>query len=257
MSKVLIAIAVAVALLTVNALVVLVQELVEAPLYYEADLNDKYLVLVANVRIHEFHDYSYFYIALDSLDRGIYSYGFIILKDPDKSHPTIYLIHSPSNWTDIGLVTSSELELMLLIDKIENKAYYIALNAEGEVSLGEVGRVFGISIISDSVSKEIPKPKVSLEKVEVIGCNDTEVKDLFKRGEYFKISSVCGVKVKLPQETTTATSITLEQSSSPISASGSEEEPYGTLRWIIILLIIATTIASLAIYVKHSIMSKV
>ncbi len=249
MSKALIAVAVAV--LAVNALVASVQKLVEAPLYYEADLNDEYLLLVASVRIYEFHDYSYFYIALDSLDRGIYSYGFIILKDPDKSYPTIYLIHSPSNWSDIGLATSSNLELKLLIDRVENKLYYAALDAEGEVGLEGVGRVFGVSVISDSVSKEIPKPKVLLEKVEVAGCNNTDVKDLFKRGEYFKISNVCEVKVKLPQETTTTPSTTLEQSSLPSGTSRNEGVLYGALRWVIILLIIATTIAALATYVRR------
>lgn len=249
MSKALIAIAIVV--LAVNAFIASMQELVEAPLYYEADLNNEYLLLMANIRIAEFHDYSYFYIALDSLDRGIYSYGFIVLKDPDESYPTIYLIHSSINWTNIGLVTSNELELQLLIDRVENKVYYTALGVEGEVSLESIGRVFGISIISDSISKEIPKPKVFLEKVEVAGCNNTEVKDLFKRSEYSKISNICEVKVKLPQEITTTTTITLEQSSRPSSISRDEEVPYSTLKWVIILLIVVTTATALAIYFRH------
>lgn len=247
MGKALVAIAIAV--LAVNALTVSMQGLVETPLYYEADLNNEYLLLIASIRVAEFHNYSYFYIALDSLDRGIYSYGFIVLKDPEKSHPTIYLIHSPSNWIDIGFVTSNELELRLLIDRVENKVYYVALDTKGEINIEGVGRVFGISVISDSISKDIPKPKVFLERVEVAGCNNTGVKDLFKRGEYLKISDVCEVKIKLPQETTT-TPITLEQPSYP-NVSEDKGMFYSTLKWIIIMLMIATIAIALAISIRQ------
>jgi len=245
-------VAITIVVLAVNAFAALTQELIEAPLYYEADLNNDYLLLIASIRITEFHDYSYFYIALDSLDRGIYNYGFIVLKDPDESHPTIYLIHSPSNWTNVGLVVGSEVELLLLVDRVENKIYYVVLNAKGEVSVEGIGRVFGISIISDSVSRDIPKPKVFLEKAEVAGCNNTEVKDLFKRGEYLKISDVCEVKIKLPQETTATPPIaTLEESSSLSGISGDEGIFHSTLKWVIILIIVATTAAALVIYVRR------
>lgn len=175
---------------------------------YIINVTGNYTILDVNFELINISIFNYIYIALDTLDKGAgYSYGIIIIYDPDEKAPTIYLMAgSGNNWYRImSLDTKDNVSFSILIDYNNRTIYYIVNNKTGSINRSMIIVPEGVSIILDSIGTEYPPPSIDLKKLIVLETNNTHVVDYFIKADLTKVYEISIVRLNKTKIETTPT----------------------------------------------------
>ncbi|MEM0380299.1 MAG: hypothetical protein QW607_10200 [Desulfurococcaceae archaeon] len=97
-------------------------------------------VLDMNITVRSMNDYGVFGFYLKPT--GGYSYGFIVMKDPDEDKARVYLMAgNQSQWFEIGYLNESTITFRLFIDYNTSKAIYIFNNISRVFELDFLPRI--------------------------------------------------------------------------------------------------------------------
>ena len=220
---------------------------------YPIAITGNYTILEADFELVNISIFNYVYIALDTLDKGAgYSYGVIIIYDPDENTPTLYLMAGSGNsWYRIMNVgIKDNVRFSILIDHNDKAIYYIVNGKLGNINKSMIVMPEGVSIILDSIGREYPPPSINLKKLIVLETNDTHVIDYFLKVDFNKIYETSIIRLNktkigiMPTQSPTTSSPTT--SPSPTTTQSPTQSPTYLSPTIVALII---TISSITVII--------
>jgi len=215
---------------------------------YAITITGNYTILEVDFELVNISIFNYVYIALDTLDKGAgYSYGVIIIYDPDENTPTLYLMAGSGNsWYRIMNVgIKDNIRFSILIDHNNKTIYYIINGRLGNINKSMIVMPEGVSIILNSIGREYPPPSINLKKLIVLETNDTHVVDYFLKTDFnriYEISIIRLNKTKIeitPTQSSTISSPTTSPSSTTIQPPA-QSPPYLSPTIVALIIVISS-----------------
>ncbi len=220
---------------------------------YEITITGNYTILEVDFELVNITIFNYIYIALDTLDKSAgYSYGIIIIYDPDEEAPILYLMAGSGNsWYRIMNVDKGDrICFSILIDHINKTIYYVVNDKVGNVNKSMIIMPRGVSIILDSIGREFSPPSIYLKKLVVLDTNNSQAIDYFIENNFNKIYEISIIRLNKTKIEITPTQSPTTLSSTPLpnittsTHSPPQVSPYmspTTVLLIILMTIVAAT----------------
>jgi len=216
---------------------------------YAITLTGNYTVLEVDFELMNISIFSYVYIALDTLDKGAgYSYGVIIIYDPDENTPILYLMAGSGNsWYRImNLDIKEHVKFSILIDHINKTIHYTINGKSGSINKSMIVMPKGVSIILNSIGTDYPPPSINLKELTVLETNDTRIIDYFLEADFNKIYEISIVRLNktrieiIPTQPSTSSSPTTSPSS-PTIQPPTQGYPYLSPTIIALIIVVSST----------------
>ena len=130
----------------------------------------RYLVLYIDAVLEHIGSYEYVMIYLST--RGIYAYGYAVIKDPDKP-PTLYLVAGSQNswYTLRTLDQNTSLQLALLIDTANGTVETWNNTGTARIEKNTTINITGLTIALGSIPGDT-EPRIKIRRLIVAATNN-------------------------------------------------------------------------------------